>query len=539
MGGNRTRRIVPVVAVTAALVAAACVHTAARAAGTISIGQVETGNVFAEPDTPKVDVHAAGKVKWCAYDFWNTEVDTADGVEVPGGSLRLRLPVETTGFYRLHVVPEGGDCAAAPTTGRTRFALLPAPRSSATDGMTYSVQTHFAQEGWHPEMVPLIGLIGAEGVRDAQPWQYIETSKGGYQFDTLNKRFTNYMRALKAEGLEPHIGLGLANKFYDNKCTPFTDDGRKAFAAFAKQVKQHYGDQIKTMGIYNEPNGHSGDFCLDGGGPGEANSEEVPHYAIAKEVFQELPDEVTVTAPELAGGLTGWADKREWLSNYFDLGGLTKLDVVALHTYRPNGRQEPGKDCAQGDERCHPEGLLEDQIKPVRELLAEHGAPDKELWITEMGWKSGLIGDENQAAYLPRAHVVAMAGGVTRFNWYNFRDHKADTFGLIHKKDDPEGAYTPKPAYVAYAVLTSQLTGLTYRTDDQVGGDVHSHVFGGGAEPVRVMWSATGDQTVRIEAKGEVTVTDLMGRTTTLDTDTLTLSGDPSYVHGDITKITS
>ncbi|MQA09087.1 MAG: hypothetical protein GEU98_11185 [Pseudonocardiaceae bacterium] len=529
----RFRVLLLVTALAASL--AALLPPVAGAEADIRLTQVNRGNIFNQPATPSVRVATAEDwVKWCAYDHWNEE--TTGEAEVTDGSARVELPVKVTGYYELFVTTPDGNCKKS--TARTRFALLPPEKRSAADDFVYSMQTHFTQRGWSPEdIVPLIKNIGVESVRDSQPWNRVERGKrGNYQFPA---DLTNYMRVLDDARLDTQIGLGPANELYDNKCTPYTQEGRDGLARYAREVLNKYGDQIGSIGIYNEPNGnHFGDVCLgDNGGP--ADSLVKYHYPIAKTVYEELEGDIRMSAPELAGAAQGWDGdtKFGWLKDYFAKGGLSKLDVVSLHPYRPNGAQKPSQ-CEPKDALCRPEGLVGQQITPVRNYLDNHGARDKQIWITEMGWKSDVIGEAKQAAYLPRAHVLAMNGGVTKFNWYNMRDHKDKNFGLIRRQSDTVDSYTPKPSYVAYAVMTSQLSGLSYERGGGVDG-VQNHLFSGGTKPTRVMWSPGGNRTVHLEASGPVEVVDMMGGKKTLQpgddgTVSLTVSGNPKYVHGDV-----
>lgn len=560
-------RIAPVLA---AMMAATLVPSASTGADeTIEIRQIETGNIFTEPGTPQVEVHTAmAAVRWCAADFWGNEVDVPPEdavVEVPDGSATVPLPVEGTGFYRLHVVGQNENCDPAPDPGadaaQTTFALLPRAKTSESDDLIYSVQTHFGQpgSGWNPDaLVPLITKIGAEGVRDGQPWEEVETAKGRYRFPAA---LEHYMTVLREAELDPVIGFGVANKIYDSApkdqddptsepvgCTPYTEEGITAYANYVVEVLRHYrelGMPINQVGIYNEPNlenfGDAGpDYDPDKPGSEGCPADALPwrHRPIGKAVYQAIEQRypnVTVAGPELSAGIDKFDDKAlPWLKKY--LGGpdgqqvgLKNLDVVSLHPYRRGN--------------FGPDGLGTGQLDKVRAYLDGLSARGKPIWITELGWQSENVGINQQAANVPRAHVMAMSRGVPRFNWYNLRDHSSKTFGLLQRASKDEDNHTPKPSYVAYGVMTSQLSGLDHQRSDDVGNGVQSHVFGeDGTPPTRVMWSPDGPRTVRIEAEGEVTVTDIMGGTTKLDTSdgsaTLTLSGNAKYVRGAISSIT-
>lgn len=537
-----------VVATAGSLLVGCVPPTAARAAETIDITQVELGNVFTAPRTPEVDVTtSSGKVKWCAFDFWGTEDERAV-VDVSGGSARLPLRVSGPGYYRLHVTTEHGDCAKP--AAWTTFALLPRADRSAAEPFTYSVQTHFGQgahQGWDPRLVRLIQSAGAESVRDSQPWERVENPKGEYHFPAY---LETYMRELHKHGIDPMLGFGPTNPHHDpapaphkGGCTPHTEAGRKAYAAYAGEVIRHYtrdlGIPVNQVGVYNEPNLRN----FGDAGPGDdgeggspvcpADAEPAPHRDLAREVFRTLGTGwpgVTVAAPELSAGAHKFDDESfPWLRDYLSgpdgtFDGLRNLDVLSLHPYRPGGRT--------------PEGLARDQLDKVRGYLDEHGGADIPIWITELGWRTDQISPGEQAAFVPRAHVLAMRAGVPRMNWYNFMDHHSGPFGLIHDAKFPAGGYVPKPSYVAYAVLTAQLSGLSY-VSGSVSGGVHTHLFRGERAPTRVIWSTSGSRTITLGTSEPVHVTDVMGRTTTLEpsdgTVSLRISGNAKYVRGNVT----
>lgn len=529
-------RVVMVATALSLLTALLAVGTAggARADTEVTLSQTTLGNVFVAGETPTVRVQtAATDVTWSVYDFWGNEVDCATH-DVPGAGAALPLPViKTTGFYELRVTADGGCGDAADSTS---IGLLPTPSGPADDGFTYSVQAQFSK-GWSTEIIPLMSKAGVEGVRDAQVWNQIETSKGTYDFQVDDGRFQDYMDRLKEAGIEPHVGLGLKHPAYDNGCTPESEEAQEAFGRFAQEVVNHYRGQVTAVGIYNEPNTKAtNQRCGD-------QSEVSRHLGIARAVYDAVQDadyEAKVTAPELAEGTPKLDKALGWLQDYADGEGLESLDIASLHTYRPVNSPD-GEPQPEGPE---PEGLVRQQIAPVRDLLNDHSAGGTPIWITEMGWQSGTpdIGEANQARYLTRAHVLAMGAGVERFNWYYLMDSGPPprTFGLVRGEDnDALGPYTPKPSYVAYAVMTSQLSGRSYDSrDDGTPAGVHSHRFTGTAEPLRVMWTEQGTHTFRLATDEPVRVADLMGRTRTLQPTggevRLAVSEDPQYVHGDI-----
>jgi hypothetical protein len=139
--------------------------------------------------------------------------------------------------------------------------------------------------------------------------------------------------------------------------------------------------------------------------------------------------------------------------------------------------------------------------------------------------------------------VLALAGGAQKFYWYDFENdgvsstNVQDNFGLIHDQWAQNGAYTPKPAYVAYAALCRMLTGSRFvRIASLNLGSVIEVEFQKHADVVAVLWPTGGSQTVLLPAGHALTLTTLMGNTRTLKPRNgqvaLTLNRDPVYLTG-------
>lgn len=493
-------------------------------AQSVEIGQTEMGNIFVGTTQPAFQITtSADKVGWKVSDYWGRQVASGD-LAVPGGSAMLKPAIGRMGYYELDLTVSGSAAA------HTSFARVPGGNRAGVSNFVFGMQSHFgmASGGWNSAVVPLIKAAGVEAVRDAQPWQLIEVDKGVYDFTVQDGRLETYMQRLKDAGIEPVAAFGLANHNYDNGATPYSDAGHQAYARFTTEVLKHYGDQIQRMGVYNEPNIMKfGDF-----GDGPADALPGNYYKLLRATHQAVdaarPD-VTVAGPELAAGVGRIGSWEGWLDEFFRLGGLDYLDVVSVHPYRTGNP---------------PEGLA-GHLKIVRDLMAKHGGGNKPLWITEQGWPTDRVSEEEQAAFLPRTYVLGMAADVERFNWYNFMDTVTENgisrFGVIRGGNDPNGRYTPKPSFVAYSVMTKELSGASYQDADNTPTGVLSHRFAGGGDPLRVMWAPGGNQKVVLRTQEPLRVTSAMGASRTLEPVngqvTLTLTPDVAYVRGDVKGI--
>jgi hypothetical protein len=246
--------------------------------------------------------------------------------------------------------------------------------------------------------------------------------------------------------------------------------------------------------------------------------------------IKEARPDVTV-----AGGFNEEADSH-WWPDTLDAGALEHLDVATIHPYRNT-----------------PAGL-EGEVADMRSLMAEYGEP-RPVWFTELGWTTspaapGTVSPTTQARYVTRSHARSLAGGLGRYYWYNFMDDEAGPnpegrgqFGLIRAREDPKGPYTPKPSFAAYATVSRQLANASHRATNTPVDAVHSYVFERDGEAVRVLWSTSGPQTVRVEAGSPLRVTEMGGESATYRPQDgsvwLTLSRSPVYVAGSVSAIES
>ncbi len=264
-------------------------------------------------------------------------------------------------------------------------------------------------------------------------------------------------------------------------------------------------------------------------------------------------------------GLGGVA--RDWFEGFVAAGGMSFLDVLAVH---------PG---------CHPRAPEYDEgwdgwvFRPqmARALHAARAA-GKAVWIDEAYAPAAPARSQldlrTAADYLVRTYVCAVALGVERIAWYQFQD------GVwFARRPDPEDLeynfgilYTdlsPKPAYVAYGAMTERLEGARCEGRLDLGAeDLYGFRFRRGEAVTDVLWSYRerhetdlpwwppdkyaacsrrpaepwverwqSGASVNLPAAGPtVTVIDLMGNPRTHEaaggTVTLRLTGSPVYVQG-------
>ncbi|WP_409342640.1 sugar-binding protein [Paenibacillus sp. MBLB4367] len=493
----------------------------------LSVQQVRMGNIFLESEPVAFPLATRGDtVSWSVYDHLDHKV--AEGRDsVQGGLLNLTIPLQKLGYHKLTLTAEKGGQTIK--SADVSFARLTDADPTAAASSPFGISTHLAWEnpqGWTPELSELLSRAGAKNFRDEIPWEAVEYEKGQYRKPANRDA---YMQRTQQDGLKPFIILDYTNPFYDQNSTPYTDAGRQGYADYGKALLDLYGNQIEWVEVYNEFNGGFGDR-----GNGPADSRPDYYYKLLKKTYETIkatrPD-VTVVGMATAGTPLGWMEE------VFKLGGLQYMDAVSIHPYQS---QRP------------PDGIV-DAVRNTQSLIRQYNQGQlKPLWFTEIGWPtySGGIGitENTQADYVVRTHVQALGEGVEKVFWYDLMndgmkaDYHEENFGLLRNANDPQGQFTPKPAYAAYAAMTRALIGARFVERESFGPGISSYKFDKDGRNIRIVWANAPVQAA-IHTDSPIQVADMMGNTETftpLDGKVyVTLTGEPIYIKSDIDGISA
>ncbi|WP_353116150.1 Ig-like domain-containing protein [Microbacterium sp.] len=450
-------------------------------------------------------------VQWTLSDAAGTTLDSGDA-PTTGGTATLGFTGLGNGYYDLELSVDGGAL-----TRTTSFAVL-GDRDDTFD-TAFAVSDHLQTKVGQADV---FGKLGAASARFDLSWSSVEQAKGQYTFDAARDA---KIQAIIDQGTRPLLILDYRNKFYDGNLTPSTPEGIAGFAAYASAVAAHYGATVDYE-VYNEYNiGFNDGLC---GRTADCYIQLLkPTYTAIKAAAPGA----TVIGPALAG------IDLPWYTRLFELGGLDYLDAVSVHTYDyPNA----------------PEGRSEKKQAQLAQLIRDYNdGKDKPLWMTEFGWSTatGINTDAEQAKYLVRGSVLLQAAGTDRMFVYDLVEDGTDDasrehrFGMLRNGGDGLTSLAPKRGYVAYAVLSRMLDGLTYVGPGDTETGTYAYEYTGGAGPTWVLWSPTG-RTAHVHADHDITVTSMYGASTTYTPENgvveLTLGDQPVYVSGGgVTSVTS
>ena len=314
------------------------------------------------------------------------------------------------------------------------------------------------------------------------------------------------------------------------------------FVDFAGAAAAHYAGKIDVWEIWNEPDVDI-TFKCDG-----CNRPVIYAQMLAGSyaAIQKAIPKATV----LIGGLS-IHDTNNGGMAFLDAvvaasGGKLNFDVLSIHPYMPD----------RPPESTDPKTVVQNfqyRLDMSYKWLQDHGASNKEIWITEHGYSTcnpcGTLGvsEEEQSRRLVRLHVIAMASpNVTQFDYFQLKDKfnspPGDLWGnmAIMRND-----LSYKPALIAYRVMTRNLEGATFLNQGplmravsnrwQPQWDRYHYRFSKGGSIVQVLWKMGAPETVNVPvSQPGAQVIESGGRK--LDVvvrggmATVTISEDPIYI---------
>lgn len=484
---------------------------------TTKLVQTKIGNVFMDNEPIRFQVATLRPdITWSVNDMRGANISQGSAVN-ENGNVLIDVPFSGHGYFTFEASVKGEGLE--PIKLKTSFAVLSPFDVSGIEESPFGIATHLHRG--QKKVVPLIQYAGAKTIRDGIEWRVLERTKGEYDFSPVPD---DYMAELEKHGLNMLFVSGFNNPYYDNNATPYTDAGREGFANYVEAYVQQYKDQMVAAEAYNEFNGG---FGKRGNSP--ANSQPEYYYKLLKKTYETVkakhPDFPVI-------GIVASEDAMDWIEEVFRLGGLQYMDAVSVHPYRyPDA----------------PEGLA-DSMEELKALIRQYNDGQlKPIWATEFGYPTFQstrgVDELTQANYMVRYYVIALASGIEKTFWYDLVndgvrvDYNEDNFGMLRNAADPMGAFTPKPAYAAYAAMTRELTGAEFVREETIGGDIKSYVFDQSGQQVRAVWSLS-PVSAAILTEDPIQITDMMGNSNTYTPYQgrvyVSLNGEPIYVKGNI-----
>lgn len=459
--------------------------------------QTKMGNVFVKGDSIDIGVSTGCRLfGWEVRGFYGDIIKRGYS-KTSNGKANLNFDDLDLGHYSLRVFAVD-DNGIRQELAETFFAIL-----EEHDFMQYSykdspfgINTSYYKpwEGWDSVTAGMIYLMGARNIRDGVGWQVTEKEKGVYtvyQPETV-ERFKKY-------GMTQLFATGFINPLYDNNATPWTKDGLEGFANYINGIYDVYDGYVEFVDVYNEY--WAPGFGDQGGSRGQADALPKNYFNMIKATWEKTkPNHPESVLGIVIGNSTTY---RAWTEELFGLGGMEYGDYLQYHTYTR-----------------FPETEIKADVEFMNEMIEKYGnGKQMKIWLTETGGHTasetnGLTMRE-QANLILRQHMVSFANGIEKVFVYNFmndgfvQSDNEDNFGLVHNMSSVYGSFVPKESYVAYSVMTRQLSGLKF-LETKSENEIYHYVFGNDKRKVNVLYSLE-DCPVTLRTDSEVKVTDMMG----------------------------
>jgi hypothetical protein len=198
----------------------------------------------------------------------------------------------------------------------------------------------------------------------------------------------------------------------------------------------------------------------------------------------------------------------DWMQAFFESKAAKHVDILSLHPYK-------------WPDFPSPEEWLENHLNRTRTLMRASNT-EFPIWFTEVGAPhhgtpnpNAFFGYEktgarvtgtsrrNGAVYLVKMCVMAIALGVQKVFWYNYRDRGPSVSNPEHHFGLMDHWGHPKPAYAAYSNIVRHLEGKKPSGNLRLPGNIWVYRFTGPNETCVVTWVyPAGEQDLDLSALG-------------------------------------
>jgi hypothetical protein len=300
---------------------------------------------------------------------------------------------------------------------------------------TLGVNIHFTQP--LPGELEMIAAAGIGWIRTDFDWASTEQSMGVYDFSA----YDGLLADLASYHIRAILILDYANPLYDKGLSPYDDEGRAAFAAWAAAAAVHFRGHDVVWEMYNEP-----DLTWTPRPNAEAYAKLA--LAVGKSLREAVPQAIYI-GPALSYRMNFF-----FLRVSLEAGLLTYWSAVSVHPYR----------------QIAPE-TAESDYQKLRLLIAEYAPSGKNIPIVSSEWGYSTywngFNNEVQSKFLAREWLVNRASEIPLSIWYDWRDDPPDRqdpeeshFGIVFRRyfAGRQPVFDPKQAYTATKTANQLLT---------------------------------------------------------------------------------
>jgi len=471
--------------------------------------------VYEASETPSLRIIAAGLsakspqgVEWTLVDS-NDKVERKGSWKVGNGELAFKVEQLPVGWHQLRWA---APWAQNQSEGRLNLGVVPKVGRNAGDASPWGIHVEGCDLG-----VRKMQLLGIHWLRAQNPlwtkWTAVQPERDVWLFpDEYVDKFIN-------------AGLGIMGDFDRTPrwaarnpsnyraetdaldCKADLPNDWPAWEEYVRQMVHRYKGKITYWEVWNEP-----DIVFLNPPAGMTNAEAYLQLLehTTPIIKKENPEAKVVASPAYVlkkrGSPEGY--QPDFVERLIEAGGLKYIDIFAIHHYLGYGERLFDK----------PEKYQE-KLGTIRTAMKAAGKSPV-LWDSEWGIinftlstrnidlpsNNGMTGEQAAGESVVWS-VGQLAAGLEKIFWYdgqdNFYYHFHVTKNLFEYRQ-------PAPAFVAFALLTKTLDGLTFASERKEG-TARILAFSDGAQTVEVAYTPPGTHAQLLPKKGQVAL-DCLGR---------------------------
>ena len=319
------------------------------------------------------------------------------------------------------------------------LVLIPFQASALELGTVYHPYQSINPDDYD-QVFELMNEAGFKWMRFLIVWHILEPEKGKYNWTAYDNFYERVFEKAEEHGIKILGEIGGAPGFANGSTTNdgwVIPDEPEAFEAFinhasdfANAVSKKYKDHITRWEVWNEPN--LVHFWHPQGKDGlqRVNAKtEAPRYVqflgkVSKAIKAGNPD-----AEVMNGGVSNCDLK--WLEYAAKAGLKEHIDYLAYHLY-------------------YPKKTFEKKLEAVLETAAENGLGEIPFVITEMGWSTTKLSEEEQLEEVQNAiTVLEKHPNIPMALIYELRDEKNNehggdetSYGLVNMDWSPKKSFS-------------------------------------------------------------------------------------------------
>ncbi len=290
----------------------------------------------------------------------------------------------------------------------------------------YGINTHV----WGPTVLQKVKEARIGWIRVDASWNEIEERKGFFNYSRLDQAINyaanNGLKVLCVLAYTPSWANGGKAPIYPPLDVSY-------WRRFVSTTVKRYKGKVHYWSIWNEPN--LKDFFV--GSP----TDYLEKILIpAGQEIRDADSTAKIVAPEISYSTAPESRWDTYMKTVLNKGKKF-IDIVSIHIYDNRGADAIMKKIEEGD-AVYPS---------VVNLKTITGYGGKELWLTETGWTTAVVTEDQQATnYFELLKRILNSSSVDKVFFYEIKDiENVSYYGILKSNNTPKKAYYTYKNFIA------------------------------------------------------------------------------------------